>query len=172
MLVFLLNIFSYAGAQISPDDSLFNAKVVRPGDVTITGENIQIYRWDNIKSTDNYSMKSYQDSVHFRINDMPMEIKPKTGEWYKPFCAYPMSEESVIKGSFIPNFNSKGPIRQSEGIVMIKFNGVSREYRLLTTPGKKSTTSSGCIFNCKRLPGILIFGDLADPKNQFIVTFK
>jgi hypothetical protein len=172
LILYLLNICSHSDAQIRKDKQVFNAVMSIPRQATISGENILIYSRGNMDSLYNYSLTAYPDSAHFRIHDMPLKIKPKTGVWYKPFCAYPLDEESVINGSMIPDLNSTEPRRQSEGNVMIKYNGVSKEYKLWTTPGKKSIPSSGCIFNCKKLPSLLIFGDLADTKNQFVVTFK
>ena len=172
MIAFLLNMWTYSDAQNRTDKHVFDAVVTSPKQVTITGENILIYRRDNKDTLYNYSMTTYPDSVHFRTDDLPLSLKPKTGVWHKPFCAYPMSEDSEIKGSLIPDFNSTGGSRQSERTLMIKYNGVSKEYKLLTTPGKESLPSNGCIFNCKKLPGVFIFGDLADSKNQFVVTFK
>ncbi len=172
LIVVLLNICSLSDAQNRKDKQVYNSVFGTPKQVTISGENILIYTRHNTDSLYNYSITAYPDSVHFRINDMPLHIKPKTGVWYKPFCAYPLNDDVAINGSLIPDYNSTGPRRQSEGTVMIKYNGVSREYRLLSTPGKKSVPSSGCIFNCKKLPSVFIFGDLADTKNQFVVTFK
>jgi hypothetical protein len=172
LIVVLLNICTNSDAQNRKDKQVYNTVFGTPKLVTITGENILIYNRHNTDSLYNYSITAYPDSVHFRISDMPLNIKPKTGVWYKPFCAYPLNEDVTINGSLIQDFNSTGPRQQSEESVIIKYNGVSAEYRLLTNPGKKSVPSSGCIFNCKKLPSVFIFGDLADTKNQFVVTFK
>jgi hypothetical protein len=172
LMFVLLSICTCPYAQNRPDKQVYKAVFSTPKQVTISGENILIYTRENRDTLYNYSIMAYYDSVHFSINDMPLSIKPKTGIWYKPFCAYPLSEDVAINGSLMPDFNSTGPRLKSEGTLMIKYNGVSKEYRLLTIPGNKSIPSSGSIFNCKNLPGIFIFGDLADTKNQFVVTFK
>jgi hypothetical protein len=172
MMAVLLNMWTYLDAQNRSDKHVYNAVFRSPERVTITGQNILIYRVANTDTLNNYSIIAYPDSVHFRADDMPLGLKPKSGVWYQPFCAYPLSEDLEIKGSLIPDFNSTGTIRKSEKIFVVKYNGVSKEYKLLTTPGKESSPSSGCIFNCKKLPGIFIFGDLADTRNQFVVTFR
>jgi hypothetical protein len=120
----------------------------------------------------NYSITTCLDLVHFRADDLPLRLKPKTGVWYQLFCAYPLSEDSEIKGSLIPDFNSTDTIRKIERIIIVNYNGVSKEYKLFTILKKESVPSGGCIFNCKKLPGVFIFGDLADTRNQFVVTFK
>ncbi len=54
IIVVLLNIYSYADAQVRNNNDSLNAKINRPEKVTITGENILIYRWDDTKTSDNY----------------------------------------------------------------------------------------------------------------------
>lgn len=36
------------------------------------------------------------------------ELKPKQGAWYSPFVAYPLSEDSTVKGRFQPKALSAG----------------------------------------------------------------
>jgi hypothetical protein len=174
LIVVLLNICSHSDAQNRKDKQVYNTVFATPKQVTITGENILIYTRHNTDSLYNYSITAYSDSVHFLIGDIPIELKPKIGVWYKPFCAYSLDEDVEVNGSFMRNFNTGEPNRQSEEIrtSVIKYNGISREYRIRTVPGKRSIPTSGCIFNCKKLPGILIFGDLADSKNQFVIIFN
>jgi hypothetical protein len=171
-LVMLLHIGSNLRAQTGNDHQVFNTGFKSPPLVKITGGNIYIYRENNNDTLYNYKIIPWPDSAHFNKEDLPLEIKPKTGVWYQPFCAYPMDEDAAVRGVLVPDFNSKGLGHPRQETITIKYNGSVKMYKLFTTPGWQSLPSGGCIFNCKKLPAILLFGDLADSKNQFVLTFK
>ncbi len=172
MVAILLNMWIQLNGQTRSNNHVFGVEISTPQPVSLIGEGILIYSLYNEDSLRNYSIVTYRDSFHFRIDDLPLSIRPKAGVWYKPFCAYPLSEDGEIKASFMPEFNSTEVSRQNERTCIIKYNGISKVYKLLTAPGKISIPASGCIFNCKKLPTLFIFGDLSDAKNQFVVTFR
>lgn len=99
------------------------------------------------------------------------ELKPKQGAWYSPFMAYPLNEDSIVKGRFQPKSLSSSFI-SNDGTASIKnLKNESVVFKIISVSTVVSNPSRGLIFICDRQPSILFFGDYDDPKKVYSISF-
>lgn len=156
-------------------------------EVTGTINNINIYGVNNgiiagtvvvpeespIAFTDNFTITPILDTniLKKRSGKFFYELKPKRGIWGTPFVAYPLNEDSLVKGSFgskYSGFSSGGS--NTKLFTSNKFTtGIICKYFFSTKP--RSTQYEGLLFSCNKQPSVLIFGDEENPNSLYFISF-
>lgn len=94
------------------------------------------------------------------------EVKPKKGSWMVPYIAYLKDEDSLVKGSII---SRGGTSMGSGGTGTIKTKDGMYDVIYKTNIGNPANQFTGNLFICSEKPSILFFGDLNDPRKQYLI---
>lgn len=98
------------------------------------------------------------------------EFRPKQGTWQSPFIAYPLDEDSVVKGRLVSKLGAF-QTASSEREFNDPISNKPKIFRVETIMGEQSTPQSGSIFQCETRPSVILFGDIVDPAGYHIFIF-
>ena len=129
----------------------------------------------NIPLENNYTLTKVTDTIFtnkpFYKNKFIFEIKPKQGVWYNPFIAYPIEEDSLVKGDFHPKALSYSMMGGGgSGTITLK-NGKTLNLKSINII-RATTPYLGNIFICNKPPSTIVFGDLDNPTKQYILFYS
>lgn len=109
----------------------------------------------------NFTITSSKIDIGNNIIKPCVVASPKQGLWYTPFFAYPEGEDSLVNGSMgTPMFNSN--------ISDLIYRGKQLKVKLFFSNSLgPASASNQYLFNFDKLPSIIFFGDLSNPKKIY-----
>jgi len=135
----------------------------------IMAQNVIVPEDKEIPLVDNYSVNIVTDTVYTHANktNFIYEIKPKKGVWLNPFAAYPLSEDSIVNGRFVPYHNQGFYMHSKTYLAFINEKKDTVEMNVQTSSNIPSIPNSGFLFICDKTPSVLLFGDSIDPTKTY-----
>jgi hypothetical protein len=128
----------------------------------------------NIPLKDNYDISNVTDTLFTKNKRLEhkfiFELKPKQGVWYNSFVAYPLDEDSLVKGSFTPKALSYSMMGGGGTLSLPLKDGTRKSFKYFNM-NKVANPYMGNILICDKPPSILLFGDFDNPSKQYIVFY-
>lgn len=95
------------------------------------------------------------------------EIKPRQGVWYNTFVAWPLSEDSLVKG----HVSNGLPIQSgSRGERVITHKGEQLTVKMSTITQSNTNPDMPIYFYFDKRPSVIFFGDAVNPRKQYFAN--
>lgn len=95
------------------------------------------------------------------------EIKPRQGVWYNTFVAWPLAEDSLVKG----HVSNRLPVQSGswgEGVITHKGEQVS--VKMSTITQSNTNPDMPIYFYFDKRPSVIFFGDAVNPRKQYFAN--